>query len=367
MSLSEEIIVKRNQIFRESYQMSIGELINLYKDGEMNIHPEFQRLFRWSEVQKTRLIESIMLNIPIPPVFVSQDKNGAWDIIDGVQRLSTIFQFVGILNDDANKLVEALVLLKTDFIPSFAGVKWENDNEPDLSFNKEQQLYFKRSRIDVNIVKYESDANTKYELFQRLNTGGTLLSDQEVRNCLMIMSNKELFEIINRLSKKSSFINLTPISDNKADEQYRMELILRLIISFYIDWNLVKGSDDFGEILDRETLKLCKRTDINFQQLEIKLGNTFDFIYFVMGENSFKRFDNNNHIGPVLYSAFQCISYGIFNNFDDIQIKNKPDIIKERIHQLYSQDSFINYTKKGTRAPSMYKGLTKFGDDYFKL
>lgn len=84
MSLQDEILVKTSKIFRESYQMSIGELLNLYRDGEMDIHLEFQRVFRWSEYQKTRLIESIMLNIPIPPIFVSQNDDGVWDVIDGV-------------------------------------------------------------------------------------------------------------------------------------------------------------------------------------------------------------------------------------------------------------------------------------------
>ncbi len=65
MSLQDEISARSSKIFRESYQMSIGELINLYRDGEMDIHPEFQRVFRWSEYQKTKLIESIMLNIPM--------------------------------------------------------------------------------------------------------------------------------------------------------------------------------------------------------------------------------------------------------------------------------------------------------------
>ena len=96
MSLQDEINARASKIYRESYQMSIGELINLYRDGEMDIHPEFQRVFRWSEYQKTKLIESIMLNIPIPSIFVSQNEDGVWDVIDGVQRLSTIFQFVGI-------------------------------------------------------------------------------------------------------------------------------------------------------------------------------------------------------------------------------------------------------------------------------
>lgn len=84
MSLQEEITARASKIYRESYQMSIGELINLYRDGEMDIHPEFQRVFRWNNYQKTKLIESIMLNIPIPSIFVSQNDDGVWDVIDGV-------------------------------------------------------------------------------------------------------------------------------------------------------------------------------------------------------------------------------------------------------------------------------------------
>ena len=113
MSLQEEITARASKIYRETYQMSIGELINLYRDGEMDIHPEFQRVFRWSEYQKTKLIESIMLNIPIPSIFVSQNDDGVWDVIDGVQRLSTIFQFVGILKDENGEDLPALTLQKT--------------------------------------------------------------------------------------------------------------------------------------------------------------------------------------------------------------------------------------------------------------
>lgn len=121
MSLQEEITARASKIYRESYQMSIGELINLYRDGEMDIHPEFQRVFRWSEYQKTKLIESIMLNIPIPSIFVSQNDDGVWDVIDGVQRLSTIFQFVGIFKDEEGKKLPPLTLQKTDY-PIFISI-----------------------------------------------------------------------------------------------------------------------------------------------------------------------------------------------------------------------------------------------------
>ena len=94
MSLREEIQEKRKEIVVDAYAMSIGEIVNLYNDEELDVHPEFQRFFRWDDNQKTRLIESILLGIPIPPIFVSQKTNGKWDVIDGQQRLSTILQFM---------------------------------------------------------------------------------------------------------------------------------------------------------------------------------------------------------------------------------------------------------------------------------
>lgn len=92
MGLKEEIAEKRKEIIVDSYPMSIGEMMNLYRDGELDVHPEFQRFYRWDEEQKSKLIESILLGIPIPPIFVSQKINGKWDVIDGQQRLLVLCQ-----------------------------------------------------------------------------------------------------------------------------------------------------------------------------------------------------------------------------------------------------------------------------------
>ena len=107
--------------------MSIGEWISLYQGDDLDIHPEFQRFYRWSDQQKSDLIESILLGIPLPPIFVSQRQNGVWDVIDGLQRLSTIFQFVGILKNAEEEQVEPLELLKTVYLPSLDGMVWESE------------------------------------------------------------------------------------------------------------------------------------------------------------------------------------------------------------------------------------------------
>ncbi len=99
MSLQGEIEDRRRDIKTDSYSMSLGELMNLYQSTELDLHPDFQRFLRWTNEQKTKLIESILLGIPVPPVFVSQRPDGVWDVIDGLQRLSALFQFAGILKE----------------------------------------------------------------------------------------------------------------------------------------------------------------------------------------------------------------------------------------------------------------------------
>lgn len=365
MSLQDEINEKSGKIFRDSYQMSIGELINLYRDGEMDIHPEFQRVFRWNNYQKTKLIESIMLNIPIPPIFVSQDENGVWDVIDGVQRLSTIFQFVGIFKDEDSKPLEPLTLQKTDYLPSFENVQWTNSNQ-GLSFTKDQQLFFKRARIDIVIMKKESDPNTKYELFQRLNTGGTLLSDQEVRNCLMIMTNKDFYEFVINLEKIEEYRNCIPITDRKTDEQYRVELVLRLLVSQYIDWNNINQYSELSELLNKETLKLCE-IELNYIVIIKKFKDTFSLLYETLGEDIFKKYNGTKHSGSFLASAFQGIATGVFYNIDSIiALDNNIEWLKNKIQTFYLEDIFMKNTIPGAKAIPRYKELSLFGVGYFK-
>ena len=95
-TLHEEIEQKSKEIITDNYSMSVGEIISMYREGDLDIHPEFQRFFRWTDSQKSRLIESFLLNFPVPPIFVYQRTDGVWDIVDGLQRVSTILQFVGI-------------------------------------------------------------------------------------------------------------------------------------------------------------------------------------------------------------------------------------------------------------------------------
>ena len=160
MSLDQEINDRRAEIRSDGYPMSIGELINLYRDGELDIHPEFQRFYRWSDEQKSRLVESILLGIPIPSIFVSQREDGVWDVIDGLQRLSTIFQLVGQLRGPDGRVVDPLVLKKTKYLPSLESKRWEAD-DPTQGIGAANQLIIRRAKIDVKIILRESSESSK--------------------------------------------------------------------------------------------------------------------------------------------------------------------------------------------------------------
>jgi hypothetical protein len=150
--------------------MSLGELINLYRDDELKIDPVFQRLFRWDEERKTRFIESILLGIPFPPIFVFQNDDGVWELIDGLQRLSTLFQLTGDLKGERAQELGVLVLNGTRFLPSLDGKRWTESAEgAGDGIGQVLQIEVKRARVRVEILKSESDLAAKFELFQRLD------------------------------------------------------------------------------------------------------------------------------------------------------------------------------------------------------
>ena len=132
MALEDEVALARKEIRSDGYEMSIGEISNLYRDGELKIDPEYQRLFRWDITRKTRFVESLLLGIPIPPIFVYQGKDNVWELIDGLQRLSTVFQLMGLLKGPRAEDLGVLTLGHVD--------KWRSQRRIDVISMKPRKL-----------------------------------------------------------------------------------------------------------------------------------------------------------------------------------------------------------------------------------
>lgn len=364
MSLKEEISEKRKEMVVDSYPMSIGEVMNLYKDNELDVHPEFQRFYRWDEEQKTKLIESILLGIPIPPIFVSQKMDGTWDVIDGQQRLSTVLQFLQVLKKDNGEKYDPLILRPTKFLPSLGGVRWDNDE----LFAPEQKVAFKREKLSFTIIKETGENDTsKYEMFQRLNTGGTHLSAQEIRNCLMIMINKPLYELMNTLHEDVNFKACTPLTDTQADERYDLELIVRYLLYLSLSNEFLAGIDkgrSMDAFLTEELEKYAQEKDNPLvEESKEKFFPMFALLNEIFGENAFKKYQDGKFRGPVMVAAFESIIPGLFLNLDYWEANKEG--LKEKIIQIYSQQEFIMASRRGTRALDRMYQLITFSRAWF--
>ena len=166
-------------------------------------------------------MESILLGIPLPQIFVSQRDDGVWEVVDGLQRLSTLFEFMGKLRGESGTK-EPLRLTEAKYLPALDGVLWE-DLSPPL------RIDFRRAKVNVSILNRGSDRRAKYDLFERLNTGGTPLSEQEVRNCILLMEDEEFYDWLQSLSETESFRQCTDVSDRLEGEGYYTELACRLL------------------------------------------------------------------------------------------------------------------------------------------
>lgn len=347
MTLIEQVEEKRKEIFTDSYPMSIGELVNLYRDGDLEINPAFQRFFRWSEAQKVRLIESILLGIPLPSIFVAQRDDGVWDLVDGLQRVSTILNFMGELKNEEGKIVDSLILKATEYLPLLEAVSWENaNNELDPSLKR----LFKREKIEIKIIKKESDTSTKFELFQRLNTGGSQLSDQEVRNCLLIMLNEDFYKILVDLSKDQNFNETIGITERLYEERYEMELVLRLLSLGNSSEAELKNIPDVSEFLTVKVKEFAEST-INWNDEKSYLAKTFRLLNETIGDNAFKRKVNNTYKGGFQLTIFEVLATGIYlyikNGKDETVL---PELIRRISSDLMQNQIFQQYSGSGSKA-----------------
>ena len=372
MSLQDEINAKSNEIKTDAYSMSIGELMNLYNSNELDIHPEFQRFFRWKEDQQSKFIESIFLGIPIPSIFISQREDGIWDVIDGLQRLSTIFQFAGILRDENNALYTPSTLTKTKYLPSLENKKWEDKNDLPNSLTVSQRIYLKRHKLDIKIVIETSDPEIKYELFQRINSLGTKLSDQELRNCILIMADKSFFEWIDDLSKYEPFQNCISLSDNDTDQQYDKELVLRFFICKNVGTDTLGEQKNIAEFIDKKAIQFTNRTLFNRESEGRLFKRTFDLLNNTLAYRSFRKYNHERQRfeGKFLVTTFEATSIGIASNIDSWEQSGLSDeVMLERLvtrsGQLWQDDTYLSSIGRGARFNTRARDIIPVGKRIF--
>jgi hypothetical protein len=360
MTILEEVEKGRKEIRTDDYAMSVGEWVSMYESGDLDIHPEFQRFFRWTDEQKSNLVESILLGIPLPPIFVSQRDNGVWDVIDGLQRLSTIFQLMGIFIDHNGKKHEALKLSKTKYIPSLEGATWDGDN----CIPSELKRILRRSKLSVSIILRESDENTKYDLFERLNTGGTKLSNQEVRNCILVMVNQDFYDWIRTLAEDENFVTTTALSEKNLQEAYDTELVLRFLLFVDAAEDELKSVGDVGVYLSTKMVELAKDTEYNRNYWESRFRNVFKVLAEQCSDSAFKRYstEKQRHEGGFVISQYEAVTAGTAALMDNARDQN---IVPLKVQSLWEHKDFTEWAKSGITASRRLRRIVPFSRRHF--
>jgi hypothetical protein len=367
--LNEEIANAQRLVKTDAYQLSLGEIVNMYRNGEFVINPDFQRLFRWKIGQKAKLIESLLLGIPIPSIFVFEQENSTWELIDGLQRMSTILEFMGQLINSATGLPEPpTAMVGTKYLPSLDKVVWEPSELVEGVSVAEQvalpasfQLALRRSRISVEILKRPSDNATKYDLFQRLNAGGTIANAQELRNCIIIMVSAAYGQFVRELASYEPFLTVLAASDDQLEKQRNMEFVTRFLVHTYVSYD---GRLDVEEFIDESIVTLATAGETGTAGQTFR--STFDLLNEAYGANAFRRFTDGRPGGRVGTVAFECIAIGIARNIASILIRsNRIEWVRDRIRQLWGSPDITSFYAAGLRGTSRIQLTIPFGIRWF--
>ncbi len=305
-------------------------------EKDLIINPDFQRNFVWDSRMAGKLIESILLNVPIPIIYTVEDSKyaGKTLVIDGQQRLTSIFSFIGGRFPDGKhfKLPSKKVM---KFFPNLANKTYREIDEEMPGFLKEN--FLNRPIRVVKILK-KSNEDAKYMLFERLNTGAKQLNDQELRNCvfhgkynqfLKEMSKNEDFQFILNMSKK----------DKRMQD---IELVLRFF-AFY-NTNFIDYKPPVKKFLNTEITMNIDLDEETKTELEKEFKKSVSLCRTIFGKNAFRRFtigDTENPNGryekKLNKALFEILMWG-FTRYDKNQIMQHADAIFEELLFLQSNN-----------------------------
>lgn len=223
VTLADQLDLQKRTVSYDMYDMSVRQLVDMAESGVIDIAPDYQRHFVWDDERESELIESVFLGIPVPSIYMATNSDATWEVVDGVQRLSTLLHFCG--NDFARKMIgrpKQLQINGLRKLDSFNGMTFD-----DLP--KTIQLAFTLRPLRVTTLNDKSDKHVRYDLFERLNTGGIKLHAQEIRNCVL---GGRFRDLIKQLANGADFRSVVTLPANEIREATYEEMVLRFF-AFY--------------------------------------------------------------------------------------------------------------------------------------
>lgn len=316
-----------NQIIKirtKSLDVSFNELYDMYQNGELTISPDYQRLFRWGEEKQSRFIESLILEMPVPPIFVIETDEGVYELIDGLQRISSYLHFRGErLGESAD---DFLTLHGCDIVENLNGITFDK-------LPKALQIKIKRSFVRMEVIKKESETSLKYHMFKRLNTGGELLSAQEIRNCTIRLLGAKGIDFLEECCQNTDFKSvINKVAPEKKKTRYDQELVLRF---FAIKNDIDNYKYPVTEYLTRYLEKMTEEESFDYKKEKEIFDSTFKFINENWNEEAFA----GKTVGGLVKNEFVLYYYdgitvSLANLIEKLNVCKDKKAVIDRINNI---------------------------------
>ncbi len=317
----------------EPKMFSLRNIMDMIEEKEVDLAPDFQRLRVWSARQKSRLIESVLLRIPLPAFYFASDDEGKLQVVDGVQRLSTIYEFVR--GDKGFPLVHLEYLTKEVGGKSMSQLR--------------DSIWAKRinsTQIVANVIDAQTPVQVKFDIFKRINTGGTPLNSQEIRHCMSGTTSRQL---LRGLTETHEFASAT---DNSVSNHVRMadrEMALRVVAFSILGQDVFLKSEGLDDFLNKATQyidSMFKLEDINMTKN--RFTRAMIVAREIFGDGAFRKWPlNGTNRFPINRAIFEAVGFVLFTT-DKSDLKEYANI-QENYRKLCTEDyEFISSVTQST-------------------
>jgi hypothetical protein len=334
------------KVLIQQYDYAVRTLMEMITEGDLVLDPDYQRQYRWADEKASRFIESIALNIPVPVLYLAEETDGSFSVIDGQQRLTSLFRYF-------RPTELATIFPDKDFdelILSGLKVRSDMDGKRYVDLDRIDRSVLAKRPIRCIVVLNESDSTLKFEVFERLNTGSASLTDQEVRNCIYRGTYNTL---IKKLASNTKFQELISLPDTTKHTMKDTELVLRFFayreLTEEIDY-----SDNYAEFLNSHMENNREISSALSAKMEEIFVKTIDTIYDVLGPGTAFRKPSdrtNPQNGTFAHAAINGAIYesqvvAVSKLIEEG--KALPHNLRERIFEVFGDDEYWNALFSGT-------------------
>ena len=317
---------------------SLRNIIDMIAERGLDLAPDFQRLHVWKPVQRVHLIESVLLQIPLPAFYFAEDATGVMQVVDGVQRLSTINDFV---TGDPRR-GGGFPLVGLEYLSDVKGKRFS-----DLPAVWKRRIH--NTQIVAHVIEPSTPAAVMYDIFRRINTGGTPLKAQEIRHCV---SKQRSRAFLKELAATTAFEIATTGKLKNHRRMVDRELALRFVAFWCYGPEGYLRSDSLESFLLRVTRSLDDGREISDLAL-VDIGSAFErgltLAHEVFGEHAFRKWPTGlDRLAPINRALFETWTVELARADQDVVRENTEEIRDLARRGMASDTNYIQSVSSAT-------------------